>query len=274
MSDNITIEIYDNIDSGRPLVPTVQEGSTIDLSQNATWVEDSNLMSPLSGALITISGLVADALPMAVAIVLHESETEPNIELGNFSLVAPAIGEYKATAPATLNEIMFTHYGGGKVRLTYIQPPSITLDADDIDDSATTKKFTDAAGLAIIAATSGTNSGDQDLSGLAAKGQTDWITGFWEAPSDKAYKLTVKAPYGGTITETTSVCVSGTCTATFSINATPLGGTANAVSSTEQSQAHASANVFVAGDDINVTISSNTSCFAMALGINFTFNLV
>ena len=63
-------------------------------------------------------------------------------------------------------------------------------------------------------------------------------------------------PHGGTITEVTTICTAGTATATFKINNSALGGTANSVSSSEQSQAHASSNTFVAGDDIQVTFSS------------------
>ena len=64
---------------------------------------------------------------------------------------------------------------------------------------------------------------------------------------------------GATITETVSDCTSGTATATFKINTTALGGTANSVSSTEQSQAHAATNTLATGDDIVVTISSASS---------------
>jgi hypothetical protein len=108
----------------------------------------------------------------------------------------------------------------------------------------------------------------------AVKGQTDWLSGFWESPDDKSYTMTLKAPIAGVITETTSIAVSGTCTATFKINTTALGGTANSVSSSESSQAHASANAFSAGDDIVVTISSNSTTVDMALTIKFTYNLV
>ena len=80
----------------------------------------------------------------------------------------------------------------------------------------------------------------------------------------------VKSPHGGTITETTTISVSGTCTATFKINTTALGGTANSVSSGEQSQAQASNNVFSAGDDIVLTVSSNSSCADLSFSIKYT----
>ncbi len=105
---------------------------------------------------------------------------------------------------------------------------------------------------------------------LAAVTSVDAISGMILVPADKSYKLVVKAPFGGTINETVTICASGTCTATFKINTTALGGTANAVSSVEQTQAQASNNVFVAGDDIVVTISSNSTCLDMSFTIKFT----
>ena len=68
----------------------------------------------------------------------------------------------------------------------------------------------------------------------------------------------------------TTKSASGTCTATWKINSTALGGTANSVSSSEQSQAHSSNNVFAAGDDIVLTVSSNSSCLKMAWTITYT----
>lgn len=43
----------------------------------------------------------------------------------------------------------------------------VVLDADDIDDTATTNKFVTAAEKAVLADTSGENTGDQDISGIA-----------------------------------------------------------------------------------------------------------
>ena len=101
---------------------------------------------------------------------------------------------------------------------------------------------------------------DAVLEGKAALSQTNSMAVAVASAKDETYIVQLKAPHGGTITETTTKCASGTCTMTFKINGTPLGGTANAVSSSEQSQAHTTANVFAAGDDIEVTISANASC--------------
>lgn len=96
--------------------------------------------------------------------------------------------------------------------------------------------------------------------------------GSWliAAPSNKSYTLGLKMPFAGTITETTTKSTSGTCTATFKINSTALGGTANAVSSVEQSQAHSTANAFVAGDDLVVTVSANATCVDGLFAIKWT----
>ena len=111
------------------------------------------------------------------------------------------------------------------------------------------------------------------LNGKAGTSQTDFIAGFIEIPDNQDYRLVVNVPYAMTITSTTTRCVSGTCTATFKINTTALGGTANSVSTAEQEQAHASANAVAAGDDIVLTVSSNSSCEDMSFTIKFTRTL-
>lgn len=96
------------------------------------------------------------------------------------------------------------------------------------------------------------------------------IAGYIATAANKDYKVVVKMPHGFTITETTTISESGTCTATFGINTTALGGAANSVSSTEQSQAHASSNVGVAGDDVVCTVSDNSSCAGLSFSIKYT----
>ena len=117
---------------------------------------------------------------------------------------------------------------------------------------------------------------DDTNSGLGTKAdqdQTDSFYGMILVPANQAYKLVVKLAYGLTVTETTTICTSGTCTATFSINGTPLGGSANSVSAVEESQAHASANVAAAGDDLEVTVSANSSCLNFSLSMKYTYAL-
>lgn len=112
-----------------------------------------------------------------------------------------------------------------------------------------------------------------DLAGVPTKAQTDFISGYIRTPTDNTYRLVVKIPHGGTITEAVTRSESGTCTATFKINTTALGGTANSVSSSEQAQAHSTANAFVVDDDIVVTISSNSSCVGMSFTLKYTKTL-
>lgn len=109
--------------------------------------------------------------------------------------------------------------------------------------------------------------------GAAATQTGEMIAGFIASPSDKDYRIVVKMAHGGTITETTTISAAGTCTATFKTNSTALGGTANSVSTSEQSQSHSSSNTFSAGDDLVLTVSSNSSCEDMSFSIKYTRTL-
>lgn len=118
------------------------------------------------------------------------------------------------------------------------------------------------------AATNSLNKNLDDLDGYL--GNTAF-GGLLPGPvAEQEYRLFIKIPFPGTITETTTKSSSGTCTATFDINGTDLGGTANSVSSSQSSQAHASDNTFVAGDYIAMTITSNSSCKDLSLSIAVT----
>lgn len=100
----------------------------------------------------------------------------------------------------------------------------------------------------------------------------DWPI-YFPYVEDGDYVLIQKSAVARTVNITVSDCDSGTCTATFKINSTPLGGSANSVSSTEQSQSHSSANILAAGDDLVVTISSNASCEKVRLNAQTTRTL-
>lgn len=97
------------------------------------------------------------------------------------------------------------------------------------------------------------------LNGKAATTQNVGISYFIETPSNKTYVLVIKSPFAWTITESTTRTTSGTCTVTGTIDGVNLGGTANSASSTETSQAHASANAVAAGNDVAIVITSNSS---------------
>lgn len=112
------------------------------------------------------------------------------------------------------------------------------------------------------------------FSGKASTSQTfDWNPFFNGTVADGDYRIIINCSFGGSITEITTRSVSGTGTLTGKINTTALGGTANSVSSSEQSQSHSSANTFVAGDDIVLTVSSASSLTDMSVKIKYTRTL-
>jgi hypothetical protein len=90
---------------------------------------------------------------------------------------------------------------------------------------------------------------------------------FIESPEDKDYDLIINLAYAGDIELITTDSTAGTATFTGKINTTALGGTANSVSTTEQEQAHTSANSFVAGDNFRGTISANSGCENMTVTV-------
>ena len=102
---------------------------------------------------------------------------------------------------------------------------------------------------------------------------TDFISGVIAVPVNQDYQIILNVPVAITITSTTTICVSGTCTATFKIAGTAIGGSANAVSSSQQTQAHTTGNIAAAGQNIVLTISSNSSCSYMAFTMTFTRGL-
>ncbi len=135
-----------------------------------------------------------------------------------------------------------------------------------------------------------------DSSSIATSEGTDAILGFYNSLTDfmkksKAllegkilderilvvqyvenidYPIALNLSWPITIQSVTSKSSTGTCTATVKINTTALGGTANSVSSSEQTQSHTTSNAAVAGDDVKVTASSNSSCEMMVIKIQFT----
>lgn len=86
-------------------------------------------------------------------------------------------------------------------------------------------------------------------------------------PANRDYRLVLDASADRTITEVVTRCVSGTCAAQVKIDGTALGGAANSVSSSEQKQAHSTANLWEVGKDMVLTVSSNSSCLDMTLTV-------
>lgn len=92
-------------------------------------------------------------------------------------------------------------------------------------------------------------------------------------PAAKDYRLVLKAAVDRTITEVVTRSVSGTCTATVKVDTTALGGTANSVSSSEQSQLHTTSNAWGVGADLVLTVSSVSACVDMTLTVKTTRTL-
>lgn len=105
---------------------------------------------------------------------------------------------------------------------------------------------------------------------LASKaGLPQVASGHWliEVADNKTYVIIIKAAQAFTITEVTTKAVTGTCTLTVTINGVALGGSANSVSTSEQSQAHSSANEVAAGDTVAIVVSSNSGCEGISVSI-------
>jgi hypothetical protein len=112
-----------------------------------------------------------------------------------------------------------------------------------------------------------------DLDRRVRRLQSGSLTTFIATAANQDYTILVNAPYAVTIDAITTVCSSGTCTLTGKINTTPLGGTANSVSSTEETQTHTSDNVVSVGDDVVLTISSNSAAVNVAVTVAYTARL-
>lgn len=110
-------------------------------------------------------------------------------------------------------------------------------------------------------------SAEGDSAGRAKAEQIEFGSWLIETPEDKDYRLIVNIPYGITITHVTTRCTAGTATATVKIGSTPLGGSANSVSTSEQTQTHDADNAMEAGDDLVLTISSSANCEGLSLTI-------
>lgn len=153
---------------------------------------------------------------------------------------------------------------------TALPPPNHPISSGDTINEDWWRWFKQADAILRAIKTDFTNITLASLGAASSTQTAEFISGFIGVPSNKDYRLVVKIPHAGTVTEVTTRSESGTCTATFKINTTALGGTANSVSSSEQSQSHSSSNAFAADDDIVVTISSNSACVGMSFTIKYS----
>lgn len=120
---------------------------------------------------------------------------------------------------------------------------------------------------------SGTASGARANLGAAGTSQTGQISFYVPTVANETIYVVLKSAFAFTVTDIATDATSGTCTLTGQIDGTPLGGTANSVSTTETNQAHASANAVAVGNDLTCVITSNSSCLGMRVRIQYTYTL-
>lgn len=293
-SDLMEVEQPAETAGSRSRKGTIAEVLAMGLDDDPTLAGDSDDFAPTQAAVkafveSSIAALAPVPFSIGVSYLADTSSTtdaDPgagNLRWNNATQSAATVLflDDVTTGGASLTGLWAALAAGG---FTYLQHPN---DADVWSINLVTA-VVDASGYAKLSITRLAGDGafaDNDPmlvtieqgstgSGTASTTQTgECISGLIVAPADGDYRIVVKAPHGGTITEITTVSASGTCTLTGKINTTPLGGTANSVSSSEQSQAHSSANVFAAGDDIVLTVSSNSSCAKMTFTIKYTRTL-
>jgi hypothetical protein len=110
-----------------------------------------------------------------------------------------------------------------------------------------------------------------DLSGKAAKSQIREIDfTVVGAVSNGDVTAVVDAKSAFTITESTTKSSSGTGTLTIKINGTAIGGNANSVSSTKDTQTHSTGNSVNVGDTVTCTVASASSLNDLAVSIKCT----
>lgn len=183
---------------------------------------------------------------------------------------------YKITTAGSVVTAVEAHYAGpdgvhgggdggsgGAVDSVNGQTGTVVLDSFDIE-------HTDPLGQFGSPSTVG-NALEELATGVVAL-ETGHINGMIEEPEEKTYTLVLKSAYAFTILETTTDAATGSGTATFEIDGTPLGGSANSVTSTENSQTHGSANTVAVGQTLTVVMSAigSPSLIDMSFSIRYT----
>lgn len=125
-----------------------------------------------------------------------------------------------------------------------------------------------------------------DVSGLAAvatAGDYASLTGTWSfvdslsgfilVPANQDYIVGLNMPFGFTAVDMTTICTGGTCTLVTKKNTTAITGLSNSVSTSQATSTATAGNVFSVGDDVRLTISSNSSCVNLAFCLKFTRTL-
>lgn len=111
----------------------------------------------------------------------------------------------------------------------------------------------------VSAGTSGNplvSNGSGVLPSFKALTVTDCISGIIQYPEAQDYVVWINVPFAITVLTMTTRCSTGTCTLAAKKNTTAITGLSNSVSTTEVTNTATAGNVFAAGDDIRLTVSS------------------
>ena len=126
------------------------------------------------------------------------------------------------------------------------------------------------------------NPGNSQLYGTNSSGTKGWykntgaedeLSGQYEAPSVKVYKIKVRASYAGTINSFACSTSAGSATYSIQINGTGVGGLTALTASTTLSYTLAtSGNTFNVGDQVQINVTAVSSCtdFCWTLGCTKT----
>jgi hypothetical protein len=114
----------------------------------------------------------------------------------------------------------------------------------------------------VSAGTSGNpllSNGAAALPSFGAMTVTDCISGIIQYPEAQDYVVWINIPFAITVLTMTTRCSTGTCTLAAKKNTTAITGLSNSVSTTEDTNTATAGNVFAAGDDLRLTVSSVSS---------------
>lgn len=165
------------------------------------------------------------------------------------------------TVPAAASGIRCEGIWGGSAGRITITPSSTT-----VNGAATAIDLADAAGSFVLVPTGTAN--DWTLTGTI--GNPVGTFSFYIPTVADGDLIRYAVQEVGSILSVTTVAASGTCTVTGRIGATPLGGTANAASTTKTTQAHSSANAYASGNDIYFAASANAACVGLSVTVTYS----
>lgn len=111
---------------------------------------------------------------------------------------------------------------------------------------------------------------DHDTGVVASSFMTEAMSILLENVSNKTYNLIINSSYSFEIESVTTQSSSGACTATVKIDGVDLGGDPNAVSTTEQEEAHETDNIVPVGGNLSLQISGNAGAEDVSITIKFS----